>query len=296
MKKKVLITGGAGFIGSDVKNTLSKSDCEILTVGRNKKEDYEIDLQNLRLEKIISDFSPDIVCHFASGSNIQRAGEDKEKDFTDTVVSTQNLINCLFKKPVKIIYLSSQSVYGFPEYLPVSEVHPAKPVTIYGENKLKAERLIIQSKLNHVIFRVSSVFGGGQDYSKSGVIAKFISRMKNNQSPLVFNSFDLFCDLIYINDLTSAIVKAIDKESIKNEIFNLGSGKSMTLKEILDILYKYFPNAPRPELIKNSFYMDKKEKCLYLDITKAQTKLQWSLKYSVEDGLKEILQSHLIIK
>ena len=61
-------------------------------------------------------------------------------------------------------------------------------------------------------------------------------------------------------------------------------------------LYKYFPNAPKPELVKNSLYMDKVEKCLYLDIKKIQTKLQWSLKYSVEDGLKEILQSHLITK
>ena len=296
MKKKVLITGGAGFIGSSVKSSLIKSDYEILTVGRSAKEDFKIDLQDEKLKKIINDFLPDVDCHFASGSNIQRASENKEKEFKDTVTSTLNLINCLKEKPVKIIYLSSQSVYGLPEYLPVTESHPTKPITVYGKNKLKAEELIIQSKLDYVIFRVSSVFGSEQDYSKSGVIANFINKIKNNQSPRVFNTFNLFCDLMYVNDVTSAIVKAIDKENITKEIFNLGLGKATTLKELLDILYKYFPNAPKPELVKNSLYMDKVEKCLYLDIKKIQTRLQWSLKYSVEDGLKEILQSHLITK
>lgn len=294
MKKKVLITGGTGFIGSSVKNALSRSDYEMLTIGRSEKEDFKIDLTNSELQNVVEKFSPDIVCHFASGSNIQRANENKEKEFNDTVVATKNLLGCLKQKPVKIIYLSSQSVYGLPECLPVSESHPKKPVTVYGENKLKTEEIIIQSGLNHLIFRVSSVFGDAQDYSKSGVIAKFINKIKNNESPLVFNTFDLFTDLIYIKDLTNALVMAINNQDLKNKIYNLGSGKPTTLKQILEILYKYFPDAPKPELIKNLLYTDKVEKCLYLDIKKIQAELQWSLKYSLEDGLKEMLQHEFV--
>lgn len=296
MKKKVLITGGSGFIGSNVKSALDKSDCEVLTVGRNEKEDVKVDLQDTKLKEIIKDFCPEVVCHFASGSNIQRADKDKEKEYKDTVISTGNLINWSNQKSVKIIYLSSQSVYGLPEYLPVSESHPTKPVTVYGENKLKAEHLIIQSKLNYVIFRVSSVYGKNQDYSKSGVIAKFINKLKNNQSPIVFNSFDLTADLIYVNDLVSAVVRAVNDENVNFEVFNLGSGKPTTLREILDILYDYFPNTPKPELIENKLYMDTAKKCLYLDIKKIQTKLQWSLKYSLKDGLNEMLKSLRLVE
>ncbi|OGI10637.1 MAG: hypothetical protein A3I68_07040 [Candidatus Melainabacteria bacterium RIFCSPLOWO2_02_FULL_35_15] len=287
MKKKILITGGAGFIGSHLKRYLD--DCDIVTVGRNKNEDYKIDLSDSKLEDIIKDFSPDIVCHFASGSNILRAEENKEKEYKDTVLSTKTLIQALNKfKNITIIYLSSQAVYGLPENLPVVETQTAKPISVYGKNKLEAEKIITQSGLNYLIFRISSIYGLGQNYEKSGVIAKFINRMKNNESPVVFNSLNSFSDFIYIDDVINAIVLSIQK-NIQNEIFNLGSGKALTLKEILDILYKYFSSAPKPVLETNLLYPHKEYKGLYLNTDKIKSRLNWSCKYNIEDGLREML-------
>ncbi|MBI3591834.1 MAG: NAD-dependent epimerase/dehydratase family protein [Candidatus Melainabacteria bacterium] len=295
MKKKILITGGSGFIGSNLKNNLSNCDLSVLTVGRGEKEDCKIDLRDPRFKNIIEDFLPDVVCHFASGSNIMRANENKEKEFNDSVLSTESLnknLSQLKSKPEKIIYLSSQAVYGLPECLPVPESHATHPKTIYGENKLKAENVIIKSSLNYVVFRISSVYGPMQDHQKSGVIAKFINRMKNNQSPVVFNSIDLYSDFIYVDDLVSAIVKVIlNDPQVKNKIYNIGSGKPTTLKEILDILYEYFPHAPEPEFKTNALYPDKEQKGLYLDVKKIQTELNWVTKYSIEEGLRLMVKN-----
>ncbi|OGI18894.1 MAG: hypothetical protein A3B68_06630 [Candidatus Melainabacteria bacterium RIFCSPHIGHO2_02_FULL_34_12] len=300
MKKKALITGGAGFIGSHVKDELKKLNFEILSVGRNKKEDVQADFKAPEFKNIILDFMPDVVCHFGSGSNIARAEENKEKEFEDTVLSTQVLIKYLLelkKKPEKIIYLSTQAVYGCSDILSVGESHEVKPVTAYGENKLKAENIIINSNLNYIIFRISSVYGATQDYLKSGVIAKFVNRMKNNQSPIVFNSIDNFSDFIYIDDVVNGIMKGITSgDEVKNEIFNLASGKPTTLREVLDILYGYFPSVLQPELQINTLYPGKNSKGIYLDIKKIKSKLQWDCKYNIEDGLASMLKTMSLLE
>jgi len=293
MKKNVLITGGSGFIGSTVKENLKHYPFEILTIGHNNGEDLQIDLNSAELKNVFLDFKPDIVCHFASGSNIARANEDKEKEFKNTVESTQNLITSLISsdiKPEKFIYLSSQSVYGTADYLPVDEKHPTKPTTAYGENKLKSEDLIINSGINYLIFRISSIYGLNQNHLKSGVIAKFINNLKTNTNPVVFNSLELFSDFIYIEDVASAILLAIETPSVKNQIFNLASGKPTTLKELLDILYNYFPSAPEPLIKTNTLYPSKEQKGLYLDTKKINDTLGWSCKYNIYKGLQHLLK------
>lgn len=302
MKKRILITGGSGFIGSSLKNYLQNSDYEILTIGRSDKEDYKVDLTvgthgHVSLKTTIDNFLPDIVCHFASGSNIARAEQNKEKEFNDVVLGTQELIKVLknLKLKPKIIYLSSQAVYGLPEYLPVSENHPKKPITVYGENKLKAENIIADSSLDYFIFRVSSAYGYLQDPAKSGVIAKFINKLKNNESPIVFNSIDLYSDFIYVDDIISALVQAIQSDAFTEKgIYNLGAGKPTTIKELLDVLYKHFPKAPEPKFEINELYPSEKQKGLYLDISKTQKDLKWSPKHSIENGLKLIISRGLL--
>jgi len=293
MKKKILITGGSGFISSHLKKSLEKFDFEIITVGRSKNEDYKIDLSDSKLTGLIKDYSPDIVCHFASGSNVLLAEKEKEKEYKDSVLSTKNLINSLQElKKVTVIYLSSQAVYGMPQELPVAEIHPANPISVYGENKLEAEKIIIQSGLNYVIFRISSIYGPMQDYRKSGVIAKFINCLKHNEPPVVFNSLEMFSDFIYINDVVSAInltIQNLEDKKIKNQIFNLASGKASSLKEILDILYKFFPSALKPKIETNLHYPYGEYKGLYLNTKKIKSTLNWDCKYSIEDALREML-------
>lgn len=292
--KRILITGGSGFIGSNLKNNLSVSEFQVLTIGRSKSEDISVDLNEPQVAKIIKDFLPDIVCHFASGSNITRAEKDKEKEYKDVVLATKNFLDCfssLSKKPEKLIYLSSQAVYGVPDYLPVAETHPLVPFTVYGKNKLQAEELIKQSKLNYLIFRVSSVYGKKQNYKKSGVVASFINKMENNQSPIVFNNFNVISDLIYISDVVYVLLKTIKGDIPACNIFNLGSSRSTTLQEVLDVLYKYFPFAPKPKVEKNPVYPDSEHKGLYLDTKKLETHLNWKPKYSIEDGLRDMLEN-----
>lgn len=295
MKKRILITGGTGFIGSIVREKInSELDCEILSIGRGQGEDIKIDL-NSDLENTFKDFLPDIVFHLASGSNISKAEENKEKELHDVVHGTESLIKELTKlkfKPKKIIYLSSQAVYGIPKSLPVVESHVTSPITVYGKNKLEAEKIIVNSGLPYVIFRVSSVYGASQNPEKSGVIAKFINKLKRNESPTVFNSLELYSDFIYVDDLVRAVsVLAGENSNVTNQIYNLGSGKPTTLKTILEILYKYFPSAPAPIFAENSLYSTKEYKGLYLDISKIQSQLKWNCKYNIEDGIRLTLEN-----
>ncbi len=295
-KKKVLITGSAGFIGSSLKEVLVKNGYEVLGIGRSKNEDYSIDLFDPKIKNILLDFSPDIICHLANGSNIARANEEKEKEYRDTVLATKNFLDgvkALNLRP-KIIFVSSQAVYGKPEYLPIDENHPLSPYTIYGQNKLESENLIVDSSFDYVIFRVSSLYGALQDYKKSGVISKFINKLKNNESPIVFNSLDITSDFIYINDLVEAIYKSIENEEFKNEILNTASGNPLSLKDLLNELYKYFPKAPKAEIINNDLYLGKDQKGLYLKTDKIQKKLNWKCKYSLANGLKEMLSTVVV--
>ena len=296
MKNKILITGGTGFIGSNLKEKLIQSGFEVLTIGRGSNEDINTDLVDFDFINFFKTHSPDFVCHCASGTSITRAEQNKEKEFTDTVIVTKKIIQAIsalanFKK---IIYLSSQAVYGKPDFLPITEEHKTSPFNTYGKCKLKAEEVIRQSKSHYIILRVSSVYGKNQDHLKSGVIANFINKMKNNEPPIVFNDINQFCDFIYINDLTDVIVKSIELDNIRNEIFNLGSGNPSTLKEVLEILSLYFPNSPSSEIKKSKLYLDEEQKGLYFDISKIQSRLKWSCKYDLKSGIGEMLKNTLI--
>lgn len=288
--KRVLITGSTGFIGSHVKSTLQSNEYKVLGIGRGVQEDFCLDLSSSDLTKIIKEISPSIVFHLASGSNIARANEEKEKEYQDTVTSTEKLLNSLkvlSKKP-KIIYLSSQAVYGVPECLPITEAHITSPKSIYGENKLKAEKLIIESSLDYLIFRVSSIYGPNQDYKKSGVISKFIHKMKNKNAPTVFNSLETLSDFLYVRDLSSALLKSISLQKNISGIYNLGSGQPTTMRELLDTLYKYFPNAPKAIIEPNNVYLNNG---LYLSTDKLKSDTSWSCKYNLDDGLSDMLST-----
>ncbi|MBI1859284.1 MAG: NAD(P)-dependent oxidoreductase [Candidatus Melainabacteria bacterium] len=289
--KSILITGGSGFIGKAVKEALIDLSYDVCTIGRSKKEDICLDLNSEKLSDVIKQFLPNIVCHFASGSSVTRAEEKKEEEEKDTVLATKHLLDVLLSvnPNTKLLYLSSQAVYGLPTYLPVDEKHPLKPINFYGRNKLKAEELIIKSSLDYLIMRVSSVFGEKQDYKKSGVIVKFVNKLKSNKSPVVFNNIDLICDFIYVYDLVSAIVKIIELEYFPKEIVNLGSGQQTTLQDVLNILYKYFPHAPEPVIEKSELYTNENNKGIYLDISKIKNSIDWNIQYNVEKGLKHML-------
>lgn len=297
LRRKILITGGSGFIGSLVKEKLKNLDLNIVSIGRGVNEDIKLNLNAPELKNIVSNFQPEIICHFASGSNIARAEENKECEFENTVNSTKALLAALKEtklEQIKFIYLSSQAVYGRPDFLPISENCIVAPVTHYGYCKKMVEDLIIQSGFDYVIFRVSSVYGKKQDYSKSGAIAKFINKMKRKESPIVFNSDKLFSDFIYVEDVVSAILQAINS-SVKNEIFNIGSGCPTKLKEVLNVLYWYFPDAPKPEIKVNNLYNPDKQKGIYLDTEKAKKQLNWSCKYNIEEGLNEMLKETALL-
>ena len=293
MSLNILITGGAGFIGSRIKEKLLKKGYTVLSIGRNKKEDKIVDLLDCKsLSEAIKGFKPDIICHFASGSNISIAEANKEKEFKNVVLATNNLIECLKSvhgNKMKFIYLSSQAVYGVPRYLPVDETHQLIPLTFYGEVKIAVEDLIKVCGIDYIILRVSSAYGEGQDYQKSGAIAKFLNKMKQGKAPVIFNSQVVVCDFIYVDDVISAVMKAIENHDIKNEIFNVGSSKPIKLVEVLDILYKYFPYAPKPLTEQNALYPLSANTGLYLDIKKIKNKLGWECEYNIEKGLQQLL-------
>lgn len=302
MKKKILITGSKGFIGLAFLRLLDKSKYEILAIGKNKEEDLNLkldssSLENSFLKEKVAEFFPDVVFHFASGSSIMTANKNKDEEYEYACLGTGSFVKMLTSLKVKplIVYLSSQAVYGTPKYLPVDEIHDTLPTTIYGKNKLESERILLKSGLKYLIFRVSSVYGPSQDPNKSGVVTKFISRILNNQSPVVFNDFELFGDFIYVDDVAEVLVKTLTGGfALTNQIYNLGLGKPVTLRNILNILFKYFPDAPKPMLEVNNLYPAKKEESIYLNTMKLQKHLKWEARFNLEEGLRLTIEKTLV--
>jgi len=244
----ILITGGAGFIGSHLIDKLSKTDHNLYVIDnlhRGKIENIEKHLDNGRIifyDADIRDYDEiqpkfkgmDVVYHLAAQSNVLGAVTDMDYSFETNVRGTFNILKSALKAGVKrVIFSSSREAYGEAQYLPVDENHPLSSKNIYGASKAAGEiycRVFRDmGNMEVVIFRLSNVYGL-RDFGR--VIPIFLKNASENKDLLIFGKHKII-DFISVDIVTNAFVQAMKLKEIQDETaINIGSGRGTTIVEL----------------------------------------------------------------
>jgi UDP-glucose 4-epimerase len=301
---RILVTGGAGFIGSHIVEAYLAAGHEVavvdnLATGRRSNVPkaatlHEVDLHSRELERIFDVFHPEVVNHHAAQASVKVGNADPVHDLEVNGGGTARLMQLAVQNGVrKVIYSSSGgTVYGEPQSLPVTEAHPIAPLSNYGTSKYVGE-LYVQmaartSGMQATIFRYGNAFGPRQDpHGEAGVIAIFTGLMLNGQQCTIDGDGEQKKDYLYVGDIARANVAALSKGD--GLVANLGTGAGITVNHIFETLSKATANEieprygpPRPGDVRN----------FWLDFGRAKEALGWEPTVSFEDGIRETVESY----
>jgi len=303
---KLLITGGLGFIGSNLVDSLSKKNHEIkiltktLSKKSNIKNSYDkveiekINLTNFkRLGQIIEKFKPDIIIHLAGNTSHSKSFEEPLEDIDSNSKTTLFMLEKIreLRLSCKFVLGSTFIVIGKPTKLPVTESTPCNPTTIYGTNKLASEHFC---KIYHdvygldtVIFRITNSYGPREQViSTKNAVNFLIYEASNRKEISIYNKGKFFRDFIYIDDVVSGI-NVILKKGKSGELYWISSGKKTWFYEFASILEKntnckvVYPKTPT--------YTKKVDVGNFIVNNAKLRKLGWLPKISINVGIKKTL-------
>lgn len=306
---KILITGGAGFIGSHLCEKFVENGHKVLCLdnfmngsltnirallGKRNFKLINGDIRDLDLmEKLISQ-GVDVIIHLAAQIHVDRSIIEPRLTYDINVFGTLNVLELARRYDVeKVIHTSTSEVYGSAQYAPMDEKHPLNAPHPYGSSKIAADRMcyayIGTYGLNVCIMRPFNTFGPGQkDTGYGGVISIFVKRVLSNNPPIVYGDGKQTRDYTYVKDLVDAYELVLQHKKSLREPINFGTGKETKIidlaKTIISICgkeekIKPVHIAPRPGEVKR----------LIADYTKARKLLKWTPKYKLEEGLNEFI-------
>jgi len=294
----ILVTGGAGFIGSHIVDALISEGYHIVVfddLSTGKKEHvnknakfYKAGL-NDRLEEIFRKERIDIVVHQAAQINIRKSLSNPILDADVNIKGTLNLLECC-KEVEKFIYASSGgAVYGEPRYLPVDEEHPVAPLSPYGVSKYIAEKYLQVYKeiydLDYVALRYGNVYGPRQSgEGEAGVVAIFANKILHSERPTINGDGTQTRDFVYVTDVARANLLAMEKG--KN-VYNIATGKETSVNEIFDMIKKILNTSIKPE---HAPPIKGEVRRIYLNIEKAKKELGWKPEVELEEGIEKLLE------
>jgi len=305
---RILVTGGAGFVGSHLVDWLMKEGYEVIVLDNfsaGKVENIQCHLDSQRFHLVKGDVrnledvskavrDVDVVFHLAAIINVPLSIENPLLVNDVNIQGTVNLLEASLKKNIKrFIYISTCAVYGEARYLPINEEHPIMPLSPYGISKFTAEYYCkIFNKIHDlktVCLRFFNVYGPRQSEGPySGVITQFISRLRQGKPPIIYGDGKQTRDFVYVKDVVEACMLALNSQNCGGEVINIGTGKPTTINELAKVLMRMFgetdvkpEHAPiRAGDIRNS----------YANISKAETALGYKPKVRLGAGIRLLLQ------
>jgi len=298
---KILMTGGAGFIGSNVVDAYIEKGYEVVVIddlSSGKRENlnkkarfYKLDICDRGLEQVFKEEGIDIVNHHAAQVDVRKSIADPTFDARINIEGSLNILeNCRKYKIKKVIFASSGGViYGECGNMPPNEDSPVSPLSPYGVSKYAVERYLASYEriygLKYTALRYGNVYGPRQDpYGEAGVVAIFSGKMLANEEVNIFGDGEQLRDYVYVEDVVRANILCL--ENGDNEIFNIGTGKATSVNRLFSEMRKltHYTRKPvfksgRPgELIRSS-----------LDVGKANQKLGWKAKVDLREGLEKAI-------
>jgi len=299
---KLIVTGGAGFIGSHLVKYLVKEGHDIsvidnLTRGKMeylKEVEKEIDFFKLDItnfEDIRNVLKQtDGVFHEAAFTSVPESFTKVEEYRRVNIDGTENIFKLAKKYGFKVVYASSSSIYGNTTIIPISEDFERKPINPYGITKLEDEYLTEKfSKLGTQIIglRYFNVYGKGQTPSYAGVITKFLENIKNEKPPIIFGDGSQVRDFIFIDDVCRANLSAM-KSDVKTGFFNIGTGIATSIKNLADLIIRLSGKSLKPVYDK---LPDGDVKLSQADISLAKKFFSWEPKTTLEEGLSKFFNN-----
>ena len=297
---KVLVTGGAGFIGSHLVDEALEEGYDVVTIDNlnngkleNLNKDakfYKVDIVDIdNLSLVFEKEKPDYVIHLAAQISLRESLKNPIYDAEQNILGSINILECCRKFNVKkVVYASSAAVYGFPKYLPVDEKHPINPFSPYGVSKHTVEHYLQyyheNFEIDYIILRYSNVYGERQDpLGEAGVIAIFIDKLKKGERPIIFGDGEQTRDFIYANDVVEANLLALEKET-ENKVFNISTNIETSVNELFKKIKEIMNSDINPTYEKPI----KEVRNIRLDNSLAEKELNWKPKVELNEGLKKI--------
>ena len=297
---KYIVTGGAGFIGSNiVRKLVSRGDD--VTVIDNLNTGKEKNLELVR-EKIVfikdSILNSDLleketkgidgIFHQAALASVQDSFSKPKEYFDVNVNGTENILKLAKKNKFKVVYASSSSVYGNPKRIPIKESDPKNPINPYAETKLKKEELANKySKMDVEVIglRYFNVFGKGQSKEYAGVLKLFLERIRDELPPKVNGDGTQFRDFVYVEDVANANIMSMDS-NVNHEFFNVGTNTSITILDLAKTIIKFSGLDIEP-IFGPALKGDVKRTIANIDLIKE--KVGWEPTIFLEKWIEEIV-------
>jgi UDP-glucose 4-epimerase len=294
---KILVTGGAGFIGSHVVDQMIAANHDVVIVddlssGRKSNINpqarfYQLDIRSPELRDVFSSEHPEVVCHHAAQIDVRKSMSDPFFDADVNILGPISLANLAREYEVrKFIHISSGgAVYGEPVYVPCDEKHPVQPLCFYGASKFTFELYLYIYRenfgLDYTVLRYPNVYGPRQDpHGEAGVVAIFTGQMLKNQPVTVNGNGEQVRDFVYVTDCAKANLLVLNAGSGK--VYNLGWGVGTTINQIFSSLKDItgFQQEAHygPPKAGETFR-------IYLDANRANIDLGWQPDVNLQEGL-----------
>jgi UDP-glucose 4-epimerase len=298
---KVVITGGAGFIGSNITDFLIQKGFEVVIIDNlshgkkeyinSKAKFYNCDIRDSEILEIFQREKPQVLIHEAAQISVPNSINDPINDASINITGSLNLLEACRKTGVKkVIYPASAAIFGEPEYLPIDEKHPLNMMSGYGVTKHTVEHYLKVYKslygIDYVVLRYANVYGPRQDSSgEGGVVAIFSEKLIKDEIPYIYGDGEQIRDFVYVKDVAKANFMAIT--SGDNEIFNVSTNHKVSVNDLLMVInsvlrkkIKAVYTDERPGDIKNS----------YMSYEKIKKALGWTPDYNLQSGIRETIE------
>lgn len=299
---KILVTGGAGFIGSHIVDRLIEEEHQVivvdnLSVGKRKNINkkarfYKMDILSSRVEKVFRKERPDILSHYAAQIDVRKSVEDPKFDASINILGTINLLeNCVKYGVKKVIFASSGgAIYGEQEAFPALETHPTRPLSPYGITKLTVEHYLYYYKVtggvDFVSLRYANIYGPRQDpYGEAGVVAIFTQKMLNGEQPIINGTGKQTRDFVYVEDAVEAHMAVLQGNA--SGVFNVGTGQETSVNQ----LFRFLSELTKSN-VKEVHGPEKKgeQQRSCLDYSHIHKTVEWESRMSLLGGLGKTVE------